>query len=123
MNNNQNLDLNYNPYINNNQNNNMQNGATNMNSGMNTTSNMPNMQQAPQTNNNNLFSNINSSNLIKGALIGAAATYLLTNENLQKTLFKTFAKLGDVAGAGIEELKERYEDAKAELEAQEHENF
>ena len=54
-----------------------------------------------------------------GLAIGAAGAYLLTNENAQKALFKTFAKGSDLFTAGIEEMKERFEDAKAEMEANE----
>jgi len=57
-------------------------------------------------------------NFLKGALIGAIGAYLLTNEDAQKKIFKTFAKGADMFGAGIEEMKERMEDAKAELEAE-----
>lgn len=53
-----------------------------------------------------------------GAVIGVAGAYLLTNEKAQKTLFKAAAKGSEFFNAGIEELKERYEDAKAELEAE-----
>ena len=59
----------------------------------------------------------NTNDFIKGALIGAAATYLLTNEKAQKAIFKTFAKGSQMLQAGVEEIKERIEDAKAELEA------
>lgn len=52
---------------------------------------------------------------LKGALIGAVATFLLTNENAQKAIFKGFAKVSSLFESGIEELKERYEDAKAEV--------
>lgn len=63
-----------------------------------------------------VFSNQNvQKDFIKGALIGAVATFLLTNENAQRTLFKGFAKISELFEAGIEELKERYEDAKAEV--------
>jgi len=58
---------------------------------------------------------------LKGALIGAAVTFLLTNETAQKSIFKAFAKASSMMQMGIEELKERYEDVKAELEAQESE--
>ena len=55
-----------------------------------------------------------------GLAIGAAGAYLLTNENAQKALFKTFAKGSELFIAGIEEMKERFEDAKAEMEANEN---
>lgn len=63
------------------------------------------------------FGGINTTQLLTGALIGAAATYLLTNETVQKRLFKGIAAMGDIVSGGMDELKERYEDAKAEYEA------
>jgi len=65
-----------------------------------------------------LTSSFDTGNFLKGALIGAIGAYLLTNEDAQKKIFKTFAKGADLFGAGIEEMKERMEDAKAELEAE-----
>jgi hypothetical protein len=41
----------------------------------------------------------------------------LTNEKAQKAIFKTVAKGSKLFQTGIEEMKERMEDAKAELEA------
>ena len=61
-----------------------------------------------------IFSGSNGSDFLKGALIGAAATYILTNENAQRAIFKGFAKLSTLFECVLEELKERYEDAKAE---------
>lgn len=63
-------------------------------------------------------SNWENGNFAKGALIGAAATFLLTNETAQKAIFKVFAKASSMLQMGAEELKERYEDVKAELEAE-----
>ena len=68
-------------------------------------------------NTDNVLSNINTNDFIKGALIGAVATYLLTNESAQKAIFKTVAKGTEMFQSGIEEMKERMEDAKAELES------
>ena len=59
----------------------------------------------------------NNGDFIKGALIGALATYLLTNKNAQETIMKTIGKGSELFSAGIEELKERYEDAKAQMQA------
>lgn len=64
----------------------------------------------------NFSSNMSRNELIKGILIGAGVTYVLTNENAQKALFNSFAKLQNMLNMGLEELKERFEDAKAELE-------
>lgn len=60
---------------------------------------------------------INTTQLLTGALIGAAATYVLTNETVQKKLFKGIAAMSDILSGGMDEIKERYEDAKAEYEA------
>ena len=59
----------------------------------------------------------NSGDFIKGALIGALATYLLTNKGAQEAIMKTVGKGSELFSAGIEELKERYEDAKAQMQA------
>jgi len=54
----------------------------------------------------------------KGTVVGAAVTLLLTNETIQKGVVKTFSKVMAAASGGIEELKEKYEDAKAEVESE-----
>jgi len=59
----------------------------------------------------------NSGDFIKGALLGAAVTYLLTNKTAQETMMKAFGKGSELFTAGIEELKERYEDMKAQMQA------
>ena len=74
-------------------------------------------QSVSNINTDNVLSSINTNDFIKGALIGAVATYLLTNESAQKAIFKTVAKGTELFQSGIEEMKERIEDAKAELEA------
>jgi len=51
----------------------------------------------------------------KGALLGAAITLLVTNETLQKGVMKGAAKLYSVAQGGVQEIKEKFEDVKAEL--------
>jgi len=93
-----------NPYIGQNNENNMQQNPQN--------------QQQPQSVMDSMFKSFDTQNFLKGALIGAVGAYLLTNENAQKTIFKTFAKGADMLSIGVEEIKERMEDAKAELEAQ-----
>lgn len=92
---------------------------------------MNNNNQKPFLNNPYINTNANSNNpngsflqnnqkdFLKGALIGAVATFILTNENAQKAIFKGFAKVSGLFEMGIEELKERYEDAKAEVHANE----
>ena len=64
---------------------------------------------------NHIMGTFNTKQFVIGALIGAVGAYLLTNEKAQKALFKTVAKGTQAFQAGIEEMKERFEDAKAEL--------
>ena len=93
--NNQNMNINHNPYI---------NQPMNRNS--------MNKQVNPQGQ-----SGFNNSDFIKGALIGAAVTFLLTNKGAQESLMKAASKGTELFQAGMEELKERYEDAQAAMEA------
>lgn len=64
---------------------------------------------------NSFLGSLNSQDFLKGALIGAAVGYLLTNEKAQKTILKTVAKGTQMLQMGVEEMKERFEDAKAEM--------
>lgn len=54
-----------------------------------------------------------------GALIGAAAAFLLTNESVQRATIKTAVKVWSLMEGGFEELKERFRDAQAEISAEE----
>ena len=58
----------------------------------------------------------NQGDFIKGALIGAAVTFLLTNKGAQETLMNAASKGNELFQAGMEEIKERYEDARASME-------
>jgi len=51
----------------------------------------------------------------KGAILGAAVVFILTNDTVQKALMSGVAKLWTTAQAGVEELKEKYQDVKAEM--------
>lgn len=51
---------------------------------------------------------------IAGAAIGAAAAYILTNKKASDALLKALAKGTNFFQAAYEEMKERFEDAKAE---------
>lgn len=55
---------------------------------------------------------------LKGLLIGAAAAYILTNENVQRTAIKGAVKAWSLLQGGVEELKERFRDAEAEIRAE-----
>lgn len=61
---------------------------------------------------------LQSNQFWKGALIGAAVTLLITNESVQKGVVKAIAKVTAAAQSGIEEMKEKFEDAKAEAIAE-----
>ncbi|MDL1959425.1 MAG: hypothetical protein LWX01_05345 [Deltaproteobacteria bacterium] len=51
----------------------------------------------------------------KGVLLGAAVTLIFTSEAVQKTLIKGTASVWTAAQSGVEEVKEKFEDIKAEL--------
>lgn len=55
---------------------------------------------------------------LKGLLIGAAAAYILTNESVQRTAIKGAVKAWSLLQGGVEEIKERFHDAEAELRAE-----
>ncbi|RKT44735.1 YtxH domain-containing protein [Thiocapsa rosea] len=61
------------------------------------------------------FLNFGNDRFLKGLLIGAAATYLLTNESVQRTAIKGVVQVWSALQSGIEEAKERFHDAEAEL--------
>jgi len=65
------------------------------------------------------FFNFSNDRFLKGLLIGAAATYILTNESVQRTAIKGVVKAWSMMQGGVEELKERFQDAEAELRAAE----
>ncbi len=94
---NTNMSLNQNPYVN----------QQNIN---------PNVNQV-DANVNNANNGFNTGDFVKGALVGAALTYLLTNKGAQENIMKAASKGSELFQAGMEEMKERFEDAKAEMEA------
>ena len=103
---------------------NVQNMNSNQNPYINQTVNNPldsQMNPISQMNQTNpvtpVKSGFNNGDFIKGALIGAAVTYLLTNKNAQQGIMKAASKGSEFFQAGMEELKERYEDARAQMEA------
>ena len=71
---------------------------------------------ANQGTNGSFFSKMRTNEFLTGALLGAAAAYILTNKTAQEAILQGFVKMGNLFSAGIEELKERYEDAKASAE-------
>lgn len=72
-------------------------------------------QQQQQQPNRSLLSMPND-RFLKGLLIGAAVTYLVTNEQVQRTAIKGVVKTWSLLQGGVEEVKERFGDAAAELQ-------
>lgn len=58
------------------------------------------------------FSN---SGYLKGFLIGAGVTLVLTNPTVQKALVKGTVKVWSTLQGGVEEVKEQFRDVKAEM--------
>lgn len=52
---------------------------------------------------------------VKGALLGAALTYILTNQTVQRALVKGAVTVWSAVQGGIEEVKEQVHDIKAEM--------
>lgn len=65
-----------------------------------------------------LFGGSETDRFIKGMLIGAAVTFLLTNEKAQQTIIKAGVNLFSQVASGVEEFKEKVEDARADAEEQ-----
>jgi len=74
----------------------------------------PAYYQQQQQPNRSLFS-LPNDRFLKGLMIGAAVTYLVTNEQVQRTTIKGLVKTWSLLQGGIEEVKERFGDAAAEL--------
>ena len=75
-------------------------------------------QSSQNSTSGGIFNSLGSRQNANGLFIalGAMATYFLTDENAQKKLFKLIAKGTEMFQMGIEEMKERFEDAKAEMQ-------
>lgn len=70
----------------------------------------------------NRWQQVKNSQYLKGVLVGAAGAYLLTNEKVQKAAIKTVTGLFAKMKASMEEFKEKVEDVKAEIDAENKEN-
>ncbi len=64
------------------------------------------------------FFNFRDERFIKGAVTGAALTFILTNESLQKNTLKSVIKFWNMLQGGVEEMKERIQDIDAEIKAE-----
>jgi hypothetical protein len=103
-----------NPYINQNQLPANTNGIMN-NPYVNQNANAQNNPVAPDAQNDQFL----NGDFVKGALIGAGVAFLLTNKTTQQAIFNGFSKGSEIVQAGIEEIKERIEDAKAQMDSRE----
>ncbi|AXX93084.1 hypothetical protein AMOL_2131 [Malaciobacter molluscorum LMG 25693] len=92
----------------------MQQNSANINQNpyINQSANINNSVQQNQAQNS-----FSTGDFVKGALIGAAVTYFLTNKGAQENIMKAVSKGTQLFQAGMEEMKERMEDAKATMEA------
>lgn len=75
------------------------------------------MAAHPNQNSGSLL-NFTNDRFIKGVLIGAAAAYLLTNESVQRTIIKSAVRTWSLVQSSVEEVKERFHDAEAEIHAE-----
>ena len=119
-NNNQNFNQ-YNTDINSTRNSNQNGLNINQNPYINSGVNQNFIGQNPNNQIQNQSNSFLNGDFIKGALIGAVATYILTNKNAQESIFETINKVKNLATAGFEELKERIGDAKAASKVNEQE--
>jgi hypothetical protein len=85
---------------------------------------MPGMNAAPGMNNSflhglqGLVGSRHTEQFILGALLGAAAVYVLGDEEMRAKLVKTAMKLYSGVAGGLEEIKEQMADIKAEVAAE-----
>ncbi len=68
------------------------------------------------------FFNFRDERFVKGAITGAALTFLLTSDTVQKNGIKSLVKLWSLFQGGIEEIKERFKDAEAEVKTESQPN-
>lgn len=66
--------------------------------------------------------NFRNERFVRGLLIGATATYILTNEKVQRSTIKGMVRVWSTLQGGLEELKERFQDAEAELRSADNED-
>lgn len=55
---------------------------------------------------------------VRGLVVGAAVAALLSDERVQRAAIRTAVRTWTAVSGGVEELKERFRDAEAELHAQ-----
>ncbi len=73
--------------------------------------------EVPATGVNSWF-DFSNSGYLKGLVLGAGATLLLTNPTVQKAVVRSTVKLWSFVQGGVEEVKEQFHDIKAEMSQQ-----
>lgn len=58
---------------------------------------------------------LRNGHFLGGMAVGAAVVAVLSNEAVQRSLFRGLARVAAAARAGAEEVKERFHDAEAEV--------
>ena len=58
---------------------------------------------------------LGNGHFLAGVAIGGLLTLVLTNPNVQRTLFRSVAKAASMINSGVAEAKERFHDAEAEI--------
>ncbi len=66
----------------------------------------------------NSWFDFSNSGYLKGLVLGAGATLLLTNPTVQKAVVRSTVKLWSFVQGGVEEVKEQFHDIKAEMSQQ-----
>ena len=66
----------------------------------------------------NYLSLMRSNGFWGGIAVGAVATYVLTNKEVQNTAFRVAASFVNGLRGSVEEAKERFQDAEAEIQAE-----
>ena len=63
------------------------------------------------------LSGMTNGRFLTGAVVGGLVTYVLTNETVQKAMINGAAQVWMALKGGMEETRERFRDAEAEIKA------
>lgn len=70
----------------------------------------------PQTLSSNVLTRaLRDRHFLTGMAVGGVVALVLSNKDVQNALFRGFARVAMAAKSGIEEVKERFHDAEAEV--------
>lgn len=62
---------------------------------------------------------LRNGHFLGGLAVGSVLTLVLSNQDVQRALFRGVARVATVARSGMEEMKERFHDAEAEVAMEE----